>query len=149
MSQLHSRHLAYLEPVLEALLSTGSARACARLILHLEDKALTLLFSCLNALLHPFNRRKIKLPPREIAAVRRALLPHKRLFLTLSQPGEPTRKRTQLSRALQRDKGAATSSVLAGFVRTLQDVISSSKKKKGAPSAAKQRLALPHGSSPT
>ena len=127
---LLTRHLSSLEPVLDSLLRSGSSRVCCQLFVHLEDRFLTLLLRCLHALLHPFNQRKLKLPPGDTAAVRRALFPHKRFLLRLAEPGQPEQKRAQLTRSLKR--GGDISRVLAGFLRTLHDLIVSFKKERGS-----------------
>lgn len=133
MVLLSTNHLNTLEPVLDCLLQSGAANACARLILHLEDRLLTTLLKCLHSLLHPFHQRRLKFPTQDTPAIRQALLPHKRTLLRLAEPGEPSRKRTQLARALRRERDLAP--ILASFLRTLKDLISASKRKNTAEAA--------------
>lgn len=116
------KELVKLGPVLEALLSSGTNKSCAKLLLHLEDKFLSLVLRGLRSFLYPFGKGKIKIQPQDLAPIRAALQPFKKDLLKLAKPGTPSQKRAQLHRALTKN-GDKFRGILSAFVRTLHDII--------------------------
>ena len=118
-----------LRPVLEAILLSECSNACSLLIRHLEDRLFSLLTRCLNAVLRPWGQRIIKINPEDRETVRKVFLPYKKEVLALSQNSVSiTKKRKIIDKALKTHP--EFHQVLAGFAKTLCELIDARSKKK-------------------